>query len=99
MSALLAGALVFTLDILLLALLFRWLWQKQKSLTKLKMLLLLLTSKILLLAAGTLLAMYLWQEDIWLYVLGALIALLVLLLLFTCVYKYLYSDAVVRERE
>ena len=96
LMALISGALVMAADVLVLALLFRLLWQRQRVVAKLKLVLLLLLNKLLLLGGGTYLALVVWRQEIGSYVLGALLMLVLMLLLAIVLDKRLYSRHVLR---
>ena len=71
-----AGFLLFVLDILLLALLFRRLWRSNTQVSRYRLLALLSVLKLPLLGGGVYLVLVVWRADILWLVLGALAALL-----------------------
>ena len=73
-----AGFLLFVLDILLLALLFRRLWRNNTQVSKYRWLALLSVLKLPLLGGGVYLVLVVWRADILSLVLGALAALLLI---------------------
>ena len=70
-----AGFLLFALDILLLALLFRRLCHNSTQMSKYRLLSLLSLLKLPLLGGGVYLVLIVWQADMLPFVLGALTAL------------------------
>lgn len=70
-----AGFLLFALDMLLLALLFRGLWRSEIRMGRYRLLALLSLFKLPLLGGGAYLLLVVWRAEVLMFVLGALAAL------------------------
>lgn len=95
MVAFCCGFLLLILDVLLLVLIFRRIWQLQKIKPN-KLLALLIISKMLILGVGVYFSLVIWQQDVLYFTLGALLALCGIVLLGVVADKHLYSRRILR---
>ena len=95
MFAFCCGFLLLILDVLLLALIFRRVWQLQKIKPN-KLLALLIISKMLTLGVGVYFSLVIWKQDVLYFTLGALLALCAVVLLGVVADKHLYSRRILR---
>ena len=72
------GFVLFALDLLLLAVLCRWLWRSNRHVHRYRLLVLLSVAKLPLLGGGVYLALVVLRLDLLAFVLGALVALVVI---------------------
>ena len=95
MAAFVCGFLLLSLDVLLLGLIFRHLWQRGEVKPN-KLLVLLIFSKILILGIGVYFSLAVYQQEILYFTSGALLALCAIVLFCVVADKYLYSRRVLR---
>ena len=95
MTAFACGFLLLSLDVLLLGLMFRHIWQLG-AVKPSKLLALLIFSKMLVLGVGVYFALAVYQQDVLYFTVGALLALGAITLLCIVADKYLYSRRILR---
>ena len=95
MLAFSCGFVLLALDVLLLVLVFRHIWQFQKVKPS-KLLALLIINKTLILGVGVYFSLVIWQQDVLYFTLGALLALCFIVLLGVVADKHLYSRRILR---
>ena len=74
------GFVLFFVDVLLIAVVFRWLWHRGVS--RGRMIILLIIGKLAILGLGVYFSLVVYRVDVLLFVIGALLALLIFSLIF-----------------